>query len=428
MNVQVANNKMFGFEGNQKPRNSDTGLQKLVTYVDCSTIPDPDQLSPLTPIGRVPNFPAKLHAILCRKDISDVICWLPHGRSWRILKHRDFETFIMPKYFGHCKLSSFLRQAASWGFRRIATGISIDSYVHPLFLRGLPHLCKLMKRHATDKERGCRLALDDLDLDRFSKTNPLPEDYTDESVLLPFILQEGPKARMPVLTKWKPNIFDFNDKSVTKTPTSKASCDGSNDCVPGSSGPIAEPNNALHSVPLKSAKANPSSVYDLSRRSIPRYEQVSNHLLATLADVSTDRSQNYEKTIDATLLPHNITTLFPSSDIAPAFSLPTETSMYSDTKTSLRQRFSNSPLLNSSQILLFGEDERHLLTPKYYDLLPPTAVTDPNAPHSMSDATAMSLFSAGFAAAAAMNAKQSMHLINQSNEVMRAYELMFTHH
>jgi HSF-type DNA-binding len=98
-----------------------------------------------------------------------VICWLPHGRSWRILKHRDFENVIMPQYFGHCKLSSFLRQAASWGFRRIATGISIDSYVHPLFLRGLPHLCKLMKRHATDKERGCRLALDDLDLDRFPR-------------------------------------------------------------------------------------------------------------------------------------------------------------------------------------------------------------------------------------------------------------------
>lgn len=180
------------------------------TYVDYSMVPDPDTLEPLTPIGRVPNFPAKLHAILCRKDLSDIICWLPHGRSWRILRPCQFEKIVLPKYFGHSKMSSFLRQASSWGFRRMLTGMSVDSYVHPLFLRGIPHLCKFMKRFPTEKARGCLLALKDLDLDQISKINPVPETYLDDSVLLPSILQHGPKGRIPVVSKWKPKISDFN--------------------------------------------------------------------------------------------------------------------------------------------------------------------------------------------------------------------------
>jgi hypothetical protein len=46
----------------------------------------------------------------------------------------------------------------------------------------------------------------------------------------------------------------------------------------------------------------------------------------------------------------------------------------------------------------------------------------------MSNETAVSLFKAGFAAALAMNAKQNMQLIHQSNDVMRAHEPMFVQH
>jgi hypothetical protein len=44
-------------------------------YRDHSNDVDPDSLSPLTPPGRVPNFPAKMHAILCRSDLEDIVCW-----------------------------------------------------------------------------------------------------------------------------------------------------------------------------------------------------------------------------------------------------------------------------------------------------------------------------------------------------------------
>jgi len=66
-------------------------------YRDHSTDEDPDPLTPLTFPGRVPNFPAKLHVILAKPEYADVIDWMPHGRSWRVLKPREFETKIIPK-------------------------------------------------------------------------------------------------------------------------------------------------------------------------------------------------------------------------------------------------------------------------------------------------------------------------------------------
>lgn len=67
-------------------------------YKDFSQHPDPDPLTPLTPPGRVPNFPAKLHSILSRPDLADIVSWMPHGRSWRILKPHEFEVKVIPTY------------------------------------------------------------------------------------------------------------------------------------------------------------------------------------------------------------------------------------------------------------------------------------------------------------------------------------------
>lgn len=54
-------------------------------YIDHSRDVDDDPLSPLSPALSVPNFVIKLHAILICESLSDVIAWMPHGRSWKIL-------------------------------------------------------------------------------------------------------------------------------------------------------------------------------------------------------------------------------------------------------------------------------------------------------------------------------------------------------
>jgi hypothetical protein len=57
-------------------------------------------------------FPQKLHEILCSPEYDDVICWMPHGKSWRILKPTAFENSVIPMHFRHSKYASFMRQVS----------------------------------------------------------------------------------------------------------------------------------------------------------------------------------------------------------------------------------------------------------------------------------------------------------------------------
>jgi hypothetical protein len=166
-------------------------------YTDFSKEVDPDSLIPLTMPGRVPNFPAKMHAILCRPELADIVSWLPHGRSWRILKPREFEVRVIPTYFEHTKFSSFIRQANGWGFRRVTQGRDRNSYYHEMFLRGLPHLCKTMKRPGVAKKQASDPEHEP-DLYNISELHPVPDKATDDSILLQCTVEGGPKARMPV--------------------------------------------------------------------------------------------------------------------------------------------------------------------------------------------------------------------------------------
>jgi hypothetical protein len=144
-------------------------------YRDFSSLPDPDPSTPITAPGRIPNFPAKMYAILSRKDLSDIITWLPHGRSWKVLKPREFEVKVIPSYFEHAKFSSFIRQANGWGFRRIVSkGADRNSYYHELYLRGRPHLIKLMRR-PPPSSKPLADASTEPDFAAISREHPVPE-------------------------------------------------------------------------------------------------------------------------------------------------------------------------------------------------------------------------------------------------------------
>lgn len=163
-------------------------------YVDFANTKDIDPTLPLTGPGKVPNFPAKMHDILSRKEFQSIVSWMPHGRSWRIHKPQEFESYVIPKYFEHVKYTSFLRQANGWGFCRITIdNIDRNSYFHPRFLRGLPHLCKGMKRPRTATK--CHLNPKfEPDLNEVSKINPLPEHKANTMIPSPFTLNDYHKS------------------------------------------------------------------------------------------------------------------------------------------------------------------------------------------------------------------------------------------
>lgn len=186
----------FHNEDDRENIHGDCGVP-FFQYKDFSLEKDPDPLTSLTPPGRVPNFPAKMHAILSHPGLTHIIGWMPHGRAWRVLKPREFELSVIPTYFEHSKFSSFIRQANGWGFRRITQGRDRNCYYHERFLRGLPHLCKHMKRPGV-AEKVAADADHEPDFYKISEQHPVPVTPEDESILLQCTVQGGPKARMPI--------------------------------------------------------------------------------------------------------------------------------------------------------------------------------------------------------------------------------------
>ena len=87
-------------------------VQYASSYIDHSQdLPDnsDQEANRIAPIHRRPNFPESLFAILSDQTLSNVITWLPHGRSFSILKPEVFATEVLPKYYRHRNISSFQR-------------------------------------------------------------------------------------------------------------------------------------------------------------------------------------------------------------------------------------------------------------------------------------------------------------------------------
>ena len=84
---------------------------------------------------RVQKFPVKLYAILGQKEFGDIITWMPHGRSWKVLKPNLFESLVMPLFFEYSNYHSFNRLVNAWSFRRISSGPDRGSYYHEVSTR-----------------------------------------------------------------------------------------------------------------------------------------------------------------------------------------------------------------------------------------------------------------------------------------------------
>jgi hypothetical protein len=145
-----------------------------------------------------PNFPAKLHAILRNPKYQDIVSWLPHGRSFRILRLQEFEERILPKYFRHGRYPSFTRQLNGWGFHRVNEGPEYNSHYHELFVRGRPDLALQMKR----------LTSEDMAERRKPERNPSsPPDFYKMPSIPSFVPEAQPQAGSPSERSERPTLI-----------------------------------------------------------------------------------------------------------------------------------------------------------------------------------------------------------------------------
>ncbi len=99
------------------------------SYRDFSSVPAELNHEEPTEITSM-SFSQKVHHILSQDENAKWISWMPHGRAFRIHIPKLFEQKVSPKYFGHSRYSSFLRQLNNYGFKHITHGKDRNSYYH----------------------------------------------------------------------------------------------------------------------------------------------------------------------------------------------------------------------------------------------------------------------------------------------------------
>lgn len=149
--------------------------QRVVATPDrapAQVTPSPPQPTPGLDASKE-MFPLRLHALLSDPTVRDVISWLPHGRSFVVLRPDVFAERVLPRYFapegsnslnaktstvvgkdgslqaknkspGVHKYPSFTRKLNRWGFRQISRGPDAGAFCHEMFQRDDPNLCRGM--------------------------------------------------------------------------------------------------------------------------------------------------------------------------------------------------------------------------------------------------------------------------------------------
>ncbi|XP_036354202.2 heat shock factor protein 1 isoform X1 [Ochotona princeps] len=108
--------------------------------------------------SNVPAFLTKLWTLVSDPDTDALICWSPSGNSFHVFDQGQFAKEVLPKYFKHSNMASFVRQLNMYGFRkvvRIEQGGLVKperddtEFQHPCFLRGQEQLLENIKRKVT---------------------------------------------------------------------------------------------------------------------------------------------------------------------------------------------------------------------------------------------------------------------------------------
>ncbi|XP_030627523.1 heat shock factor protein 2 [Chanos chanos] len=107
----------------------------------------------------VPAFLTKLWTLVEDSNTNEFICWSQEGNSFLVLDEQRFAKEILPKFFKHNNMASFVRQLNMYGFRKVMhidTGIVKQErdgpveFQHPYFKHGKDDLLEHIKRKVSN--------------------------------------------------------------------------------------------------------------------------------------------------------------------------------------------------------------------------------------------------------------------------------------
>lgn len=109
-------------------------------------------------LSNVPAFLTKLWTLVEDPQTDELIRWSPSGTSFHVFDQGRFSKEVLPKFFKHNNMASFIRQLNMYGFRKVVHleqgGLvkperDDTEFQHPFFIRGQEFLLENIKRKVT---------------------------------------------------------------------------------------------------------------------------------------------------------------------------------------------------------------------------------------------------------------------------------------
>ncbi|XP_036884294.1 LOW QUALITY PROTEIN: heat shock factor protein 2-like [Sturnira hondurensis] len=120
----------------------------------------------------VPAFLSKLWTLVEETHTNEFITWSENGQSFLVLDEQRFAKEILPKYFKHNGMASFVRQLNVYGFRKVVhidsgivkqEGDGLVEFQHPYFKQGQDDFLENIKRKvSSSKPEENRIRQEDL--------------------------------------------------------------------------------------------------------------------------------------------------------------------------------------------------------------------------------------------------------------------------
>jgi len=99
---------------------------------------------------RIATFIRKLYTMLEESLHPEIFDWTEDGESIIIKKPAEFGSQLLPKYFKHNRITSFIRQLNMYNFQKKRSRNAEHIYSHDLFKRGHKHILIQIKRKVKD--------------------------------------------------------------------------------------------------------------------------------------------------------------------------------------------------------------------------------------------------------------------------------------